>query len=357
MQLEFSKKKWIRLLLLVGLIIPFLLSFPAWFSTRDFPVIPLFFEPLKFSYYIDIALLVLFSAFSVWFLISEKGMGGLFFFILYVLYAILDQTRIQPFFFEISLIIFIYYLFRHNFERFKIGFLILMAGTYIWSGLHKANPVFYDLWLGGLDKRIPFIPKVLRQLFTMSVPFIEMSFGIALLFNSVRKLSILLLAIMHSMILITLFISGAGFLVFPINILNVLLLFMIGYRMDWSILRIKSLSSLKIKSIIIYALILPALNLIGLYDHLLSFSYFSGKPSYCNIIFLDESNIDKLPKNILAITRIYEAKHYINVNEWSVTHVKLLCYPEERVYEYLQDYIESFTGEDTTVLQYYKSND
>ena len=348
-----SKKIWVRLLLIIGFTIPFILSFPVWLSSRDFPVTPLFVKPIEFNYYIDIALIGLLFTCAIWFVLKAKGRGGLCFFILYVLLSLLDQTRIQPFFFEIAILIFFYYLFRNDFERFKIAFLLLMAGTYIWSGLHKANPTFFELWLEGLNKRIPFIPLSLRQIITWFVPFLEMSFGLALLFNKTRKIGIILLAIMHTMVLITLTIGGAGFTVIPLNVLNVLLLFMLCYNLDWNMIKLTS-SDFKIKIIAVYVLIIPYLNLIGLHDHLLSFSYFSGKPSYCNIVFNKKVQVDKLPKNIIDITRVYEGSHYINVNEWSVKYVNVLCYPEDRVYVYLQEYLETFTGNNSTTLQYYK---
>ena len=122
---------------------------------------------------------------------------------------------------------------------------------------------------------------------------------------------------------------------------------------DWTIISIKDIN-LKLKFIAFYALILPAFNLLGLYDHFLAFSYFSGKPDYCNIIFENEKVIETLPNDIKKIVRIYEGQHYLNVNEWSVNNVKVLCYPEDRVYAYLQSYIEQFSGKGTTTIQLYK---
>lgn len=343
----------VRILLILSFIIPFILSFPVWLSKRNFPVTPLFFKGYEFNYNIDIALLLVFGLFAIWFILKEKGSGGLYFFIAYVGFCLLDQTRIQPFFFEISILILFYYVFRNNFDIFKIAFLILMAGTYFWSGLHKVNSNFFELWLGGLNKRIPFIPLPLRQAITNVIPFLEMSFGIALLFNKTRKLGIYLLALMHSMILITLLIGGSGFTVFPLNVVNVLLLFILCYHLDWNVLRLKS-SNLKLKIITFYALLLPSLNLIGLYDHLLAFSYFSGKPSYCNLVFLNKNDLDNLPQEIASTVRYYNGIHYLNINEWSVKYVHVLCYPEKRVYIYLKKYIESYTGNNTITIQYYK---
>jgi hypothetical protein len=346
-------KTAVRILLILSFIIPFIMSFPLWLSKRSFPVIPLFFEGLEFNYSIDIAFLIIFGLFSIWFLIKSKGSGGLFFFMAYVGFCILDQTRIQPFFFEISILILFYYLFRNDFSNFKIAFLILMSGTYIWSGLHKINPTFFEFWLGGLNKRIPIIPLSLRQVITFFIPFLEMSFGVALLFNKTRKLGIYLLAVMHSMVVITLLIGKISFMVVPLNVVNVLLLFMLCYNLNWNVLSLK-LSSLKLKFITIYALLLPSLNLIGFYDHLLSFSYFSGKPNYCNLVFSNKSDLDHLSQEIAATVRTYEGMYYINVNEWSVKYVNVMCYPEKRVYMYLKNYIETFTGSDTITIQYYK---
>lgn len=348
-----SKKTWTRLLLIVCFAIPFAFSFPVWFSKRDFPVTPIFNWSIEFGQTIDFVFLSMFALFAFWFLLKERGKGGFFFFIMYVVFCILDQTRIQPFFFEIAILVLFYYLFRNYFKHFKIALLILMAGSYIWSGLHKINPTFFELWLGGLNKRIPFIPLFLRKVITYGIPILEMTFGLALLFKSTRKLGILLLAIMHSMVIVTLLLDGSGFTVLPLNIINVLLLIMLCYRLDWNILKLKS-SNLKLKIIALYALVLPSLNFVGLYDHLLAFSYFSGKPSYANIVFNDSKDVDKLPLKLQEVTRTYNEVDYINLNEWSVKYVNVLCYPEERVYIYLQNYIESITGKNTTTLQHYK---
>ncbi|MDO5981804.1 MauE/DoxX family redox-associated membrane protein [Flavivirga spongiicola] len=349
-----SKRLLIRVLLIISFVIPLILSFSVWFSNRGFPTTPLFFKTLEFNYYIDVLLLIVFCASAVWFLLKDKGSGGLCFFLIYILLSVFDQTRIQPFFFEIAIIIFFYYLFRNNFNHFKMAFFLLMAGTYIWSGLHKANVVFYEFWFEGLNKRIPFIPVFFRQIFTWLVPFIEALFGVALLFNKTRKLGIYMLALMHAMVLITLIYSGVGFTVFPLNMINVVLLFMLYNGFDWNIFKLRNSKSIKIKIVAFYALILPALNLIGYYDHLLAFSYFSGKPSYCNIFFLNKEDKSKVPEKVQSIIREHEGRYYINVNEWSLVYVNLLCYPEDRVYLYLQDYLETFTGTKTTSLQYYK---
>lgn len=346
------KKVWVRLLLLIAFIIPVFLCFPVWRSQRSFPTVPVFGSAIELHLFGDIFLLLVLLCFALWFVIKEDSYGGLGFFMVYVICCCLDQTRIQPFYFEIAFIIGFYYLFRKKYTSFKIAFLLLMAGTYIWSGLHKSNPVFYELWLGGLNKHLPFIPLFLRQTFTYLVPFIEMSFGLALLFNKTRKLGIIALALMHAMVIVTLLVSGGGYAVIPLNSLNVILLFMLCYNFDWSLQKLFK-SELKLKLIAFYVIILPALNLVGLWDHLLSFSYFSGKPDYCNII-VQEDNLDNLPPDIKTITAKYNDYYYINVNRWSVKYTKALCYPEERVYNYLQDYIETFTGENSTQLQYYK---
>ena len=221
----------IRILLAISFLLPFFWTFPVWLSKRVFPRVPLFFLEQTISYELELFLLIAFGITLILFLIKDNGYGGFFFFLTYVVMCFLDQTRIQPFFFEIAIIIILYSLFRNNLQHFKIAFLLLMAGTYIWSGLHKAHPFFYEVWYGGLEKRIPFVPDILRQLFTWMVPFLEFSFGFALLFNKTRKLGIWMLALMHSLILITFLVSGIGFTVFPMNVINVLFLFWLCYRM------------------------------------------------------------------------------------------------------------------------------
>ena len=61
-----------------------------------------------------------------------------------------------------------------------------------------------------------------------------------------------------------------------------------------------------------------------------------------------------LPKEIASTIRLYEGTYYLNLNEWSVNEVQVLCYPEKRVYMYLKNYVERFTGPNTITIQYYK---
>jgi len=349
-----NKENTVRLLLILSFFIPFALCFPLWFSKRIYPVTPFLIQDVSFNRTIDIIILLVFAGVSLWFLLKKKGYGGIVFFTLYAMLAIIDQTRIQPFFIEIAVIIFFYGLFRKDFEKFKLAFLLLMAGTYIWSGLHKANPTFFEFWSNGLSKRIPFVPETLRTIFTYMVPFMEMSFGVMLLFNKTRKLGIILLAIMHFMVLVTLTMAGVGFTVFPLNMVNVILLFMLCFKMNWNIGDLFKNRNLKLKLVLVYALVLPVLNLFGWNDHLLSFSFFSGKPEYCNIYLNDAKSLDNLPEDLKSLMRSNQGQYYINVNEWSLTSVKVLAYPENRVYNYLQQHIETFTGENTTQIQLYK---
>lgn len=37
-----------------------------------------------------------------------------------------------------------------------------------------------------------------------------------------------------------------------------------------------------------------------------------------------------------------------------IKYVNVLCYHEDRVYLYLQEYLETYTGINSTTLQYYK---
>ena len=100
------KQSLVRLLLILGFFAPFLLSFPVWLSKRGFPVTPLFFNGIEFNHVTDIFFIACLVISAAWFLLKKNGKGGLYFFLIYALLSVLDQIRIQPFFFEISILIF-----------------------------------------------------------------------------------------------------------------------------------------------------------------------------------------------------------------------------------------------------------
>ncbi|WP_248722562.1 MauE/DoxX family redox-associated membrane protein [Seonamhaeicola sp. ML3] len=343
---------WTRLAVFLAFMIPFFICYDLWFSERLFPLVPVFDNLLVPNYTFDVILITLFVLLFFVFVFYPKWTIGIPIIIIYTYWVLLDQNRIQNFFFEIILMVFAMTEFRYNNILNKRCILIILIGTYFWSGLHKFNPIFLERWSLGLSRRISFVPSFFRDVFTYAVPFLEASFGVCLIFSNTRKIGIWLLALMHTIILVTLTMSNYGFVVFPLNIFNVFVLFFLFYRKPFN----ESVFKLNFtKSYIVFfvAILFPVLNFFGYYDHILSFSYFSGKPKYCRIYFSSSEEAKQLPSNIRENIREHNSVYYIDFNEWAGKTLGILVYPEERVYIKLQKHINSFIDTPNTRLEFY----
>ena len=343
----------VRLASFLAFLIPFVTIPKIWLSDRLFPLVP-YFEQLPVPNLVgDVVLIAIFFLAYVFFVFRPNWKYGLPVVIIYIFWALLDQNRLQPFYFEIILVVFALTEFKDSPRRVRQCILLILIATYFWSGLHKINTLFFEFWAKGLEKRIPFVPLILREIFTYAVPFLECSFGVLLVFPRTRKWGIWLIACMHAMILTTFIVGNFGYLVFPLTLFNVFVLFYLFYREPLSLKHVFDLKRLKTIIIFIAVVILPFFNFMGYYDHILSFSYFSAKPKYCRLYFKNTKDTERLPSHIKINVRMFEKNYYIDFNEWSARTIGVMVYPEKRVYKALQEDINKYLMNSDTYLEYY----
>ena len=343
----------IRLLAFVAYVSAMSMSWNLWFSERTFPLVSLFEGVPVPSTSIDVLLIGAFISLFLLFIVKPKWSIGVPVILIYIYWSVVDQNRLQHFFFEIIFVVFALSIFKDKPKTAKICLLWIFIGTYFWSGLHKYNDLFFDKWLNGLNKRIPFIPYWMRISFTYAVPFLEASFGLLLLFVKTRKIGIWLIAIMHLIILITFLKSGFGYAVIPLMTFNVLTLFIVFYSSTINVKALFAIDSFKVVVIYVITILLPFTNLFGFYDHILAFSYFSGKPKYCRILFDNELETQKLPEHIQEVVREYQGYYYIDLNEWSASTIKVMVYPEIRVYKEIKKHVDGYLENSNTHLEFY----
>lgn len=315
-----------------SVLITLLISLRLWLPDESFPLVPaidgLGVLPALWS---KIALILLFVS-----LLPFAYRPGWFLFsVVALLFCALVQTdinRLQPTYY-----IFLLILFCHAGKEHKAVLLILLfAGIYFWSGAHKYNAYFLEKWLGGLDKRIPFVPRALRIGFTYAVPFIEAGSGLLLLCAKTRRFACALLVLMHFIIIGTLLKETGGYNVIPLNLLMIATLLLVIYP---SRARIAIRPDFQRALVLASAWLLPVLNLFGWYDHFLSFSIMSGKPTYGAVYFNDKSLIEKLPPQARPFLHTRDGKNYILLAEWAGLTKKIMVYPETRVYRKLESHL------------------
>ncbi|TVZ54827.1 hypothetical protein OD91_0063 [Lutibacter sp. Hel_I_33_5] len=340
-----QKINWVRIIAVVSTLILMLYAPKLWITTKDFPVIPLFdWLPIP-KYPLDYILAIFFFGIQVLYIFQNKRWQGWTIIILYVLLALIDQNRLQPYFYQSILTVFAIEIFNKKAEPKKILYAVILIffATYFWSGVHKLNEIFYQQWMGALLKHFSFLPEWFLQAFTYAVPWLESGVGILLLFNKTRKLGVSLIVIMHLGITVLLFYLGYGYNVVPWNIQNILSVFIIFWTLQttsWLDFFTMSLDYQKVL-VLLFTIILPFSNLLGGWDHLLSFSFFTSKLKYY-YIEIDEELEDNLPEHIQRYYRYNNNKPRIYTNEWAGDVNKVLFYPEDRIIKYTEEYLRSF---------------
>jgi len=305
------------------------------------------------SFYADIILMAVFLLSFLGFVFKPSWKFSLIILAIYLFWVMLDQNRIQPFYFEMMFMVLALTQFQENPKLVKQCILLILVGTYFWSGIHKWNDLFFEKWSHGLSKRIPFIPYWVRLAFTYSVPFLEASFGVFLIFPKTRKIGIWSITLMHIFILVTFILGGYGYIVFPMTFFNAYVLFYLFYTSSFSYEELFALKHPKSVFIFLFVIVFPFLNFFGLYDHILSFSYFSGKPKYCKIHFNNPKDIEALPLYLRLNVKHDNEDYYIDLNDWSGRTIGVIVYPEERVYKKVQNNVDSYLEVPSTYLEYY----
>lgn len=325
-----------------------------WFGQREFPLVPLFDSLPEFNYPFDLLAVVMLSIFLIVFIFKPRPVIGLSIIFIYAYLSILDQNRIQPFFFELIFAVLAMTMFSKNKIRVEQCLLFIFIGTYFWSGIHKANNDFFSKWMMGMDSRIGFVPEHLRMLFTYSIPMLEAMFGILLVFKRTRKYGVLLITLMHFIIVSTLLIEGFGYVVIPLTIFNVSTLFILFYNSNINLKDVFKLNHYKSITVFFVVIIMPLFNFFGWYDHLLSFSYFSGKPKYCRIWIKNKDDVNKLPNSYSKYLLEWNGNYYTDLNYWSQESIGVGVYPEIRVYEQINLKMQNLIGEnDSTKIELY----
>lgn len=318
-----------------------------WFGNKSFPQMPRFdFIPIPntiFEYFFSISLVVL----LVVFMIKPKRYIGVTITLLYVYLALVDQNRLQPYFYQsIITILIISYLrkSRKNTTIILHCLMLVFIATYFWSGIHKINANFNHIWTLAFDKHFGFIPENLRYIFTRSVPYIEIIVGLFLIFNKTRKLAVVAIVAMHIGIVVLLIAFGYGYNVIPWNLQNILSVIILfwTYKSEYTFDIFNKFYNFKKAIVLFLVFVLPATNLFGFWDHLLSFSFFSAKLNYYYVEINEEKLLPKLPEDIKYYVFDWEGKKIINLNDWAGTENGVLFYPEDRVAYKTEKFLKSF---------------
>ena len=353
-----QKVNWTRIVSTIAILVLMVYAPKLWVTTKIFPVIPLFdWLPIP-TYPLDYIIGVFFFVIQVAYIFQNKRWQGWVVVLVYIYLALVDQNRLQPYFYQSILTLFAIVIFPKKTDAKKVVYAVILVffATYFWSGIQKLNHAFYVQWLGALNKHFSCVngnenvliclPQKFLIGFTYAVPWLEALMGVLLLFNKTRKFGVLFILGMHGIITFLLFYLGYGYNVVPWNIQNMICVVVIFWGLKTENpfdFFAKYFNKQKI-AMLTFTCLFPFLNATtGFYDNLLSFHFFTADLNYYNV-YLNEELEEKLPNHIQDFYRYKRGKAYLNMNEWAQYDNKVLFYPEERIISFMDVYLRSFAN-------------
>jgi len=348
----FHRFKLIKISVAVGLLFSMLCSYNLWAGQRWFPVCPVF-KGFYISPPYDYILLVL-EIILIFLLITASKPRLIIFLILLLnlVYALLDQNRLQPWFFIYNsfLVVLLFYNWRidniNNYNSFFIILQLCFAAVYVYSGLQKFNPGFInDTYPWFVKPLANFVSE--RQMATVYktgyvIPLIEIFIGFGLLVKPLRFIAIPLVIMLHLIILILMGPFGNNYnpVVWPWNIMMIVLaLLLFSGKTNERFFSISHLFKQPVfYLVLLFFWILPAFNLFGKYETYLSFSLYSGNNNNGKILLSDEA-YKRLPFYIRHYVHYQGGQYLLYPKEWCLYELKTPMYPEKRVFENVYNYV------------------
>jgi hypothetical protein len=359
----------IKASIVIAFITGILLSPKLWISDgRFFPMLKPFEIIPSLTSPVDIILISLFVVLCFLWLFYENRIIGLMAIGSLAAMLLQDQMRWQPWVYLYFLLLIPFLLQSNNVTSRRLVLICLqwiVAGVYIWSGIHKWNINFLD----GTFAHIIKSSGIGAEFQTWKkagyiIPFIEVSTGLALITPKFRKAGIYIAIITHVVIL--LYLSSAALepnsIVYPWNIAMIVLVYLLFWNTNDTLF--VTFREIQVNFLLLIPVVMiwlfPLLNLFGYWDHYLSFSLYSSKPSrfYVAIEKGEIHKIDKRLKDYFADIQGLQGGQLIDVDKWAFSQLNVPFYPEMRLFKKLStEFCDLGIDQDKLIfLELYHSN-
>jgi len=319
---------YLRIAIVAGALSGMALSYKLWLSARFYPLTPVFpfLKPLPSPYDAIVfgAALVALTACAL----TPRLIPV--FAVLAVMLAVMDQSRLQPWFYQYLFLLLGVAFAAPNACR------LIVAMVYFWSGIQKINAGFMnDVFPWMLEPFLRHLPQAAAKLvhpLALSAPFIEAAIGLALLTRKFRSAGVAAALAMHLFILISLGPVGQNYnhVIWPWNIAMAAFVVILFWKSDAVAGAFEGW--FQFVAMLLFA-IAPALSFFGYWDHYPSSAMYSGNRNR-GMIYFSDSNLEKLPDGIAEYAREETPDiDSIDIAEWSWTELNVPPYPEVRVFK------------------------
>ena len=328
--------------IVLGLLAGFALSPKLWLSSRLYPLTPVwsFNRPLgspidSIIFFALMALLIVVS-------IAPRPDVLIAVFALLALVALQDQSRWQPWFYQYAVMLLAIALAGPKRPAAALNTCCLVvAATYIWSGLAKLNPNFtgdtFPWLLGPIIGAWPAPAQWLARHLAFAAPLLEFGAGVGLLTRRGRPAALFCTITMHAFILMAIGPLGHSFnvVVWPWNLAMIAFLLILFFRRTdepgpQDIIWGRGFAFQKV-ALILFG-VMPALSSFNLWDAYLSSALYAGNKN-SGVVYVSDDVFDRLPASIED--HVYEDgpdRNGLDINDWSLGELNVPSYPEIRIY-------------------------
>jgi len=343
-----SRIFWLRAVLATAFLCDFLLSWKLWIASRSYPLTPVSDSlptiHFPFDYIVFIALLILLPAIMI---SSRSRAYILAFVVLAALLSLWDQSRWQPWFYQYIFMLASLgcYSLKDSDPKKQDAALnvcrLIVASTYLWSGLQKLNASFlYGVFPWLVEPLFRVLPEAFT---TFSRPIgivaslLETSIGVGLLTKNFRNVSIVLAVAMHTLIIFLIGPLGHNWnsVVWPWNISMEMFVIILFWRVRS--LSLKDLAEARFLPLSTVAVVLfgvmPLFSFFGLWDSYLSAALYSGNISEA-AVYVSDSVRRSLPAEVQRyVSKGASNDYWLDITGWSFGELNVPPYPEKRIYK------------------------
>jgi len=348
----------LRVTLLLACLLTMLSSAPLWMNSRPYP-------PLPVADWVPVLSgpwdkLVFAAALAALLLAMKFYRAGVIAFLTISLFLELaDQARWQPWFY----MYWVMFLLTLAEERAAVaGCRFALAAVYVWSGIQKCNPHYFDLVVPWFVKpAAAWLPSFVVTGFQWAVaaaPVIEVFIGLGLWFPRTRRAAVIATFAVHLSAL--LFLGPLGhkhnWIVWPWNLVMpalVVILFPARPLVEgWAGLKRSAWSV----AVVTLFWLLPILSFFGKWDSYLSFSLYTGHLTKADL-FISASLRERLPPElhefIVPTPAPYneeaQGPYVVLVELWADKVLRVPPLPEARNYRNVARYLAGFSADPNDV--------
>jgi len=342
-----SRIYWLKVIVVLMFCLGLAMSPRLWIGPRSYPLAPVFDFLPQAGHPVDYVLFAVLFALAAAMLVSSRPQKFIAAFLaIIIIFCLLDQTRWQPWVFLYGFLLATLAQFSWDSDdvagrnrALNIARLI-MAGTYLFSGLQKINLNFMQKdfpWIvSPITDALPAAAPALHWL-GMAAPFIQVAFALGLLTRHFRRVSLIAAVAMHVFILTMFGPLGLNWnnIIWPwtaaMAVLDILLF---TGKQEFSCRDIVWSSRHPYHAGVLVVFIgLPLLSFVNLWDSYLSAALYSGNITEAEI-YTNDRGRNSLPEGIKAyLVHTSGDTNVLNIQRWAIEDLNVTPYPEVRVYK------------------------